>query len=179
MSRAAVFLDRDGTIIAETEYLADPNGVVLLPGACEALEQLTALGYALVVVTNQSGIARGLYAEEDFRAVQARLEAMLAECGIRLDAVLHCPHHPDFTGPCECRKPALGLYRRAAADLDLDLSASVYVGDRVSDVLPALRTGGAGYLVRTGYGADEATRIPPGIRVIDALPDLPRILSAR
>lgn len=179
MSRAAVFLDRDGTIIVDTEYLADPDGVVLLPGAAEALEQLTALGYALVVVTNQSGIARRLYSEEDFRAVQGRLDALLAERGVRFDAVLHCPHHPDFTGPCECRKPALGLYRRAAADLDLDLSMSLYVGDRVSDVLPALQTGGSGYLVRTGRGAEEAARIPPGIRVIEALAHLPRILSAR
>ena len=179
MSRAAVFLDRDGTIIVEAEYLADPERVVLLPGAADALEQLAAMGYALVMVTNQSGIARGLYSEDDFRAVQKRLDTLLAERGIRLDAVLHCPHHPDFTGPCDCRKPALGLYERAAADLDLDLSASVYVGDRVSDVLPAVPAGGAGYLVRTGYGADQAQRVPPGIRVIDQLSDLPRMLSGR
>ena len=179
MSRAAVFLDRDGTIIVDAEYLADPDGVVLLPGAGEALEQLAGLGYALIVVTNQSGIARGLYSEEDFRAVQGRLEAMLAERGIRFDAVLHCPHHPDFTGACDCRKPGLGLYRRAAADLELDLAVSLYVGDRVSDVLPALETGGSGYLVRTGRGEEEAARKPAGIRVIDSLADLPRILSAR
>lgn len=179
MSRAAVFLDRDGTIIVETEYLADPERVVLLPGAADALEQLAAMGYALVMVTNQSGIARGLYSEDDFRAVQQRLDTLLAERGIRLDAVLHCPHHPDFTGPCDCRKPALGLYERAAAALDLDLAASVYVGDRVSDVLPAVHAGGAGYLVRTGYGADQAQHVPRGIRVIDQLSDLPRMLSGR
>lgn len=179
MSRAAVFLDRDGTIIVESEYLSDPDQVVLLPGAADALARLAAMGYALVVVSNQSGIARGLYSEDDFGAVQARLEAILAERRIRFDAVLHCPHHPDFTGPCECRKPGLGLYRRAAEDLDLDLGASVYVGDRVSDVLPALETGGAGYLVRTGYGAEQAQRIPAGVEVIDGLADLPVALSGR
>lgn len=179
MSRAAAFLDRDGTIIVETEYLSDPGGVVLIPGAAEALARLAAMGYALVIVTNQSGIARGLYSEDDFRSVQARLDDILAGRGIAFDAVLHCPHHPDLTGPCECRKPGLGLYRRAAEDLGLDLAASLYVGDRLSDVLPALETGGDAYLVRTGYGTDEARRVPPGISVIDRLADLPPLLGGR
>jgi D-glycero-D-manno-heptose 1,7-bisphosphate phosphatase len=125
VKRAAVFLDRDGTIIEEAEYLADPHALVLLPGAAEALRALSAAGYPLVVVTNQSGIARGLYSEDEFRAVQARLYAVLAERGVRLDAVLHCPHHPDFTGPCDCRKPALGMYRKAQEALGLDLAASI------------------------------------------------------
>jgi D-glycero-D-manno-heptose 1,7-bisphosphate phosphatase len=179
VKRAAVFLDRDGTIIEEAEYLADPHGVVLLPGAAEALRELSAAGYPLVVVTNQSGIARGLYSEDEFRAVQARLDAALAERGVQLDAVLHCPHHPDFTGPCDCRKPALGMYRQAQEALGLDLAASIYAGDRLSDVLPALETGGAGYLVRTGYGTVEAERVPAGIEVIDDLPALARILTGR
>lgn len=179
MTRAAVFLDRDGTIIDEVEYLADPAGVVLLPGAAEALRGLRAMGYALVIVTNQSGIARGMYSEEDFRAVQARLEALLAAEGVRLDAVLHCPHHPDFTGPCDCRKPALGMYRQVEAELGVGLASSVYVGDRASDVLPALETGGRGFLVRTGYGAAEAVRIPSGIEVVDDLADLVRALGKR
>ena len=177
MMRAAAFLDRDGTIIHEVEYLADPAGVVLLPGVAEELRELRAMGYALVVVTNQSGIARGMYSEDDFRAVQARVEAVLGAEGVRFDAVLHCPHHPDFTGPCECRKPGLGMYRRAEAELGVDLSASLYVGDRLSDVLPALRTGGRGYLVRTGYGAAEAALIPAGIEVIEGLPELVRSLQ--
>jgi D-glycero-D-manno-heptose 1,7-bisphosphate phosphatase len=172
MTRGAVFLDRDGTIIREAEYLADPDGVVLLPGAVQALRDLRRRGYALVLVTNQSGIARGKYSEVDFQSVQARLDAMLAAEGVRLDAVQFCPHHPDFTGPCECRKPGLGMYRNAAAELGLDLSASIYVGDRLTDVLPALRTGGRGYLVRTGYGAGEEELVPPGIEVVDGLAQL-------
>lgn len=179
MTRAAVFLDRDGTIIEEARYLSDPERVSLIPGAAGALAALRSAGYALVVVTNQSGIARGLYSEDDFRAVQARVEELLAEAGVRLDGVLHCPHHPDFTGPCECRKPGLGMYRQAEAALGLDLAASIYVGDRLRDVLPALATGGHGYLVRTGYGDAEAERVPPGIEVIDDLPALARIVTGR
>lgn len=177
MTRGAAFLDRDGTIIQEAEYLAHPDGVVLLPGAAQALRELRKRGYALVVVTNQSGIARGKYSEVEFRSVQERFEAVLAAEGVQLDAVQYCPHHPDFTGPCECRKPGLGMYRTAAADLGLDLSASLYVGDRLSDVLPALRTGGRGYLVRTGYGTREAELVPPGIEVVDGLAELVQSLE--
>jgi D-glycero-D-manno-heptose 1,7-bisphosphate phosphatase len=173
MMRAAVFLDRDGTIMVETHYPSDPGSVVLLPGALEALRGLRAAGYALVLVTNQSGIARGLYSEDDFRKVQARLETLLDEGGVRLDAVLFCPHHPDFTGPCDCRKPGLGMYRQAEAALGVDLAASIYVGDRVRDVLPAL------HLVRTGHGADEAELAPAGIEVIDDLRALARIITGR
>ena len=179
MKRAAVFLDRDGTIIEEKDYLCDPEDVVLVPGAAEALRDLRHAGFALVVVTNQSGIARGLYSERDFHAVQARLDSLLASYGVRLDAVMHCPHHPDFTGPCDCRKPRLGMYRRAAAALGLDLAASVYAGDRVTDVLPALETGGTGVLLRTGYGAEEAERVPAGIEVLDDLGALARKLTGR
>jgi D-glycero-D-manno-heptose 1,7-bisphosphate phosphatase len=179
MKRAAVFLDRDGTIIEEADYLADPDGVVLVPGAAQALRDLSAAGYALVVVTNQSGIGRGLYSEQDFQAVQARLDEMLDAYGVRLDAVLHCPHHPDFTGPCDCRKPGPGMYRQAAEALGLDLAASIYAGDRVTDVLAALETGGTGFLLRTGYGVAEAERVPPEIEVIDDLPALARKLTTR
>ncbi|HEX6132350.1 MAG TPA: HAD-IIIA family hydrolase [Longimicrobiales bacterium] len=177
--KRAVFLDRDGTIIDEAHYLADPERVRLIPGAAEALAALHEAGFALVVVTNQSGIARGLYTDADFRAVQERLDTLLAERGVKLDLVLYCPHHPDFTGPCECRKPGLGMYHTAAAALGVDLAASVYVGDRVKDVLPALATGGRGYLVRTGYGAAESRDAPPGVGVVDDLAGLARALTGR
>ena len=178
MKRAA-FLDRDGTIIEEVQYLADPAGVVLVPGAAEGLRDIRRAGFELVVVTNQSGIARGYYSENEFRAVQNRVDTLLAEAGVRLDAVLHCPHHPDFTGPCDCRKPALGLYERAQTALGIDLAASIYVGDRLSDVLPALATGGSGYLVRTGYGRDHAPLAPPGIEVVDDLRAVGRLVRGR
>ncbi len=178
--RPAVFLDRDGTIIVERYYLADPAGGELVPGAAAALRSLAAAGYALVVVTNQSGIARGLYGEEEFRAVQRRVEELLEREGVRLDGVYHCPHHPDYTGPCECRKPALGLYRRAARELGLDLSRSVCIGDRLKDVLPAQELGcAAAVLVRTGYGEEQAPDAPEWVRIEADLPAAARAVLAR
>jgi D-glycero-D-manno-heptose 1,7-bisphosphate phosphatase len=164
--KRAAFLDRDGTIIRDADYLADPDGVELLPGAADGMRHLRDAGFALVIVTNQSGIARGLYAERDFRAVQQRLEDVLRAQGIEVDGVYHCPHHPDFTGPCDCRKPLLGMYQQAAAELGIDLSRSLFVGDRLKDVEPALETGGTGYLVRTGYGAREAPAAGTGVHVV-------------
>ncbi len=167
--RRAVFLDRDGTLIEERNYLADPDGVLLLPGVAEALCSLRRAGFVLVVVTNQSGIARGLYGEADFRAVTRRLEEVLREAGVVLDATLHCPHHPDYTGPCACRKPGTALYREAAERLGIALEESFYVGDRLKDVLPARELGGVGVLVRTGYGAEEEDRLPEDFHVHDDL----------
>ncbi|MBX6363293.1 MAG: HAD family hydrolase [Gemmatimonadetes bacterium] len=164
-----MFLDRDGTLIEERHYLADPDGVVLLPGAAAGLRALRELGYALVVVTNQSGIARGLFTEADFHRVQLRLEALLAAEGVRLDGVYMCPHHPEHGGPCECRKPGLGLYRRAIAELGVDASASLFVGDRATDIEPARAFGGRGVLVRSGYGAAEARRLAGAFAVVDDL----------
>lgn len=156
----AAFLDRDGTIIVEKHYLANPEDILLAAGAVAGMRALRAAGFKLVIVTNQSGIARGLYSEADFRAVQDRLEAMLKEQGIVFDDVQYCPHHPDFTGACECRKPGLGMYRAAARKLNLDLANSVYVGDRLKDVLPAEAFGGRGILVGTGYGLEEGRDAP-------------------
>ncbi len=166
-ARPAVFLDRDGTLIEERVYLADPDGVAVLSQTTEALRALREAGYALVVVTNQSGIARGLYGEGEYRAVAARLDSLLAEAGAAVDLTLHCPHHPDFGEPCPCRKPGTGMHRDAAVALGLSLADSYYVGDKVADVLPAGELGGQGVLVRTGYGDDEASRVPEGVVVVD------------
>ena len=164
--RPAVFLDRDGTLIVERNYLADPAGIEIVPGAIDALAELQKAGFLLVIVTNQSGIARGLYSEDDFRAVQNALEATLSEKGVCIDATYHCPHHPEFSGPCECRKPGPGMYRSAEHDLGADLAASFYVGDRVKDVEPAAAFGGTGILVLTGYGVSERNAVPPGTRIV-------------
>jgi D-glycero-D-manno-heptose 1,7-bisphosphate phosphatase len=145
--RRAVFLDRDGTIIEDTGYVADPAAVRLLPGAAGAIARLNQAGLPVIVVTNQSGIARGLFDEAGYAAIVRRLDELLAAAGARLDGRYHCPHHPDFTGLCECRKPGLLLYRRAAADHGLDLARSWWVGDRLRDVLPAERLDGRGLLV--------------------------------
>jgi len=163
--RRAAFLDRDGTLIVEKHYLADPAGVELIPGVGAALRELRRAGYALIVVTNQSGLARGVIRPDDYAAVERRVAELLAAEGVTLDGVYHCPHHPDVSGPCECRKPGLGLYRRAAAEHGLELAGSLFVGDRERDVIPALALGGTGYLVRTGYGATAGEAVPPGVRI--------------
>jgi D-glycero-D-manno-heptose 1,7-bisphosphate phosphatase len=145
--RRAVFVDRDGTIIEDTGYLTDPAAVRLLPGAAGAIARLNQAELPVIVVTNQSGIARGLFNEAAYAATVRRLDELLAAAGARLDGRYHCPHHPDFTGPCECRKPGLLLYRRAAADHGLHLARSWWVGDRLRDVLPAERLEGRGLLI--------------------------------
>jgi D-glycero-D-manno-heptose 1,7-bisphosphate phosphatase len=167
--RPAVYLDRDGTVVAERHYLSDPDGLELVPGALGALAALRDAGYALVVVTNQSGIARGLYTEADYRAVADRLGSVLAAADLFLDGSYHCPHHPDVTGPCACRKPSTGMYLQAAAELDLAPERSWYVGDKITDVLPALALRGRGILVRTGYGLEHEASLPDGVVVVDDL----------
>lgn len=168
--RAAVFVDRDGTLVDERHYLSDPDEVELIDRAAAAIARLRSAGYAVVIVTNQSGIARGYYDLDDFQAVQRRVEEKLEAEGVRVDGVYYCPHHPDITGPCECRKPAVGLYRRAADDLSLALEMSYYVGDRLKDVVPAGELGGTGILVRTGYGAEEEPDAPEWVGVAADLP---------
>ena len=164
MTRGAVFLDRDGTIIRDAHYLASVDQVELLPGAAPAIRRLNVAGIPVVVVTNQSGIARGMFTEADFDAVTQRLGDLLRAERASVDATYVCPHHPDFTGPCACRKPGTLLYRRAATDLDLDLAASWYIGDRLRDVSPARALGGAGILVPRPH--------TPGAEVEAARPDI-------
>jgi D-glycero-D-manno-heptose 1,7-bisphosphate phosphatase len=152
-TRGAVFLDRDGTLIEDPGYLHRPEDVRLVPGAGGAVARLNAAGWPVVVITNQSGIARGLYDVAAYRSVEQRLEELLAAAGARLDGTYYCPHHPDVTGPCDCRKPGVRLFREAARALGIDLRRSWYVGDKASDVEPARALGGRGILVATGAGA--------------------------
>ncbi len=147
LTRPALFIDRDGTIIADAHYLADPSGVRLLPGASAAIARANMSGVLVIVVTNQSGIARGLITAAQYEAVRARTDRLLGEHGARVDATYHCPHWPASTGACDCRKPRLGMYRAAAADFGVDLARSAYIGDRWRDVQPARETGGIGVLV--------------------------------
>ena len=167
--RPAAFLDRDGTVVEDADYLADPERVRLIPGAADAIKRLSAGGLAVVLVTNQSGIARGLYTLADYHAVAQRVDLLLREAGAAPLATYFCPHHPDFGGACDCRKPGTGLYRRAAREHGLDPARSYYVGDKLTDVLPAQTLGGQGILVRTGYGAEEEARLPAGFSVAEDL----------
>lgn len=160
--RRAVLLDRDGVINEERDYVHRIDDFVLLPGVVPALQNLQAAGWALVVVTNQGGIGKGLYTESDMNALHAHLRALLAAQGVRLDGIYHCPHHPQGLGAlrradCDCRKPRPGLLLQAARELGLDLAASVLVGDKRSDI-DAARAAGAGWalLVRSGHGVPDA-----------------------
>lgn len=150
-----MFIDRDGTLIEDTGFVRDPAQVkALLPGAGAAVRRLNEAGLAVVVITNQSGIARGLLTRQDFEAVQARLIELLGSEDAKLDATYICPHHPDIDGPCRCRKPGSALFGRAADEMSLDLARSFYVGDRWRDVAVTAEVGGTAILV----GADPAER---------------------
>ena len=140
--RRAAFLDRDGTLIEDTNYLADANRVRLLPGVVDAVRALSDADVLVIVVTNQSGIAQGLLTESQYEATRDRLVKLMQDAGGRIDATFHCPHHPAVNGPCECRKPGTLLYRRAAEQFGIDLAASLYVGDRDRDIAPGLTFGG-------------------------------------
>jgi histidinol-phosphate phosphatase family protein len=140
--RRAAFLDRDGTLIEDAHYLADADAVRLLPGAAEAVARLNAAGVLAIVITNQSGIALGRIADDQYEGTRLRLDELMTSAGARLDATYHCPHHPAVGGPCDCRKPGTALYRRAATELGVDLTRSLYVGDRQRDVAPGIALGG-------------------------------------
>jgi D-glycero-D-manno-heptose 1,7-bisphosphate phosphatase len=153
MSRAAVFLDRDGTINEEMGYLNHVSRLVLLPQAAAAIRLLNQAGVPVVVVTNQSGAARGYFPPGLVDEVHAHLQHLLAAGGAHLDGIYTCMHHPDKG--CACRKPRPALLLQAARDLDLDLARSYAVGDRYKDLETAAHAGAKGLLVLTGYGRGE------------------------
>jgi histidinol-phosphate phosphatase family protein len=153
--RPAAFLDRDGTIMRDMHYPRDPDAVVLIAGATDAMRRLAEAAVPVVVITNQSGIAQGKVLPSEYEAVRARLDALLAAEGVTVAGHYFCPHHPDFTGPCDCRKPGTLLYETAALDHGLDVTRSLFAGDRWRDVQPALTLGGFGVMVPS-----EATPIP-------------------
>ena len=142
-----MFFDRDGTLIEDEHYLGDPARVRLRLGAADAVRRVNEAGVAAVVVTNQSGIARGVFTEDDYARVRDRVLGLLAEGGARVDATYHCPHHPDFGPACACRKPGIALFQQAASEHALDLARSAFVGDRLRDVSPAARFGALGVLI--------------------------------
>ncbi|MSR61919.1 MAG: HAD-IIIA family hydrolase [Planctomycetes bacterium] len=176
----AVFLDRDGTLVDELGFLRDAATLRLLPGAAEGVRLFNRAGWRTVLVTNQSGIARGLLDEDDLCAVHARLEQALARADARLDLLLHCPHHPSagrglLRQSCACRKPEPGMLLDAARRLELDLAQSWIVGDSARDLEAGRRAELAGgVLVLTGKGRDELAALAPAerARVLSA-PDLP------
>ena len=166
--KPAVFLDRDGTLIEERGYLDRLDLIEPFPWASAALRRLRDAGYALVLVTNQAGVARGYFDEAFVQEAHRHLAALLEADGVVLDGYYYCPHHPDGTVAgyrrrCRCRKPGPGMVEQAAADLGLDVSRSFVVGDKWLDVELAANAGARGILVRTGYGA--GTEAAPPARV--------------
>ena len=141
------FLDRDDTLVVDHHYMNDPDQLELLPGAALAIRELAAQGIPSILCTNQSGIARGKITLQQYREVHLRLLQLLANEGATLLDTFSCPHHPDFTGPCGCRKPGTEVFERAAKLYRLDLSRCYFIGDKYRDVSPALKLGGRGLLV--------------------------------
>lgn len=176
MSKPAIFLDRDGTIIVEKHYLSDPALVELEAGAVEGLRTMQALGLPLVVITNQSGIGRGKFGIEAAQAVNARVDELLAAQGITIAGWYMCPHAPDTD--CDCRKPLPGMAQQAQRELAISLIGSYVVGDKRSDVELADAIGGIGVLVTTGHGAtDQAWALEEGRPIASDLHQAARIIA--
>ena len=174
----AVFLDRDGVLNEEVSYISDPDQVVLIDGAAEALKQLNRSHFRSVIITNQPVVARGEATERQLQQVHNRLDTLLGAQGAYVDALYFCPHHPDkgFEGErpdlkfaCDCRKPERGMIDAAAADLNIDIGASWYIGDMTTDIELAKRCGMRSVLVETGFGGRDKkydaqpTHIAPSI----------------
>jgi D-glycero-D-manno-heptose 1,7-bisphosphate phosphatase len=170
-------LDRDGTLIEEAGYLDRLDRIRFFPYSVDAVRLLERAGFAVVVVTNQSGVARGLFDERFVAAAHDRIAQALASGGAAVDAFYYCPHHPDgsvaaYRCACDCRKPKPGLLHRAASDLDLVLDRSFVVGDRAADIEAGLTVGAPGVLVRTGYGCGHESRArASGAAIVDNLID--------
>ena len=165
----AIFLDRDGTLNRETGYLCHWSDWRWLPGVPETLILFGRHGYKLVVVTNQSGLARGLYSAEAVRRLHELMNRELAARGAAIHAFYYCPHPPDFTGPCACRKPKPGMLLRAAAEMGINRAQSWMIADKASDMEAGLAAGCRPVLVRTGYGREEEGSVPAFIHVADDL----------
>lgn len=178
VKRRFVVLDRDGTIIEEVSYLSDPKQIALIPGAGKALRDLGAMGFGLVVITNQSAVGRGYFDEAQLTRIHDRFLEVLRAEEITLDGLYFCPHTPQ--DQCFCRKPRTGLIQKASEDLNFDLSGSIVIGDKLSDIEMGCRVGALTMLVRTGYGAQVASEqkvaadyivddLPAAVEVIDRI----------
>lgn len=184
--KPALFLDRDGVLVEELSYITSPEQLRLLPYAGQALRAANQLGFTVVVITNQSAVARGLLTLQGLHLIHQKLRDLLHAAGASIDRIYFCPHHPDvhlpggipdFLGPCACRKPAPGLIQRAIADVHIDPKASFFVGDKTSDVLAAQNAGVPSVLVRTGFaGNDGEHRVTPDY-VIDSLADMGKLMG--
>jgi histidinol-phosphate phosphatase family protein len=154
----AVFLDRDGTLIEDAHYIKSPQQVRLLPGAAAAVKRINEARVPAIVVTNQSGIARGILTVEDYEAVRAQLESMLNAEGAHIDATYYCPDHPSAEGPDSCRKPGTKMFEDAIRDFKLDPGNVAYIGDRWRDVAASRKLGGRGIMITSPTTTAEDRR---------------------
>ncbi len=162
--RRAVFLDRDGTINVEVGYLSRPEDFQLIEGSADAIRRLNEAGLLVVVVSNQSGVARGYFGEAEVARVNETMTKELARFGARLDAIYYCPHYPEaaverYRRECDCRKPGPGMVRRAEEEFDIDVPDSYVVGDHRGDIMLAKNVGARSILVVTGHGAHELEKL--------------------
>lgn len=158
--RRAVFLDRDGTINVEANYLIHKEDFAFIPGVPQAIKSLKQAGYLVIVVTNQSGVARGYFSEAQVHELHLYIQQQLATIGTAIDGFYICPHHPtsgtgEYTGECECRKGKPGMLLQAAADFGIDLKASYMIGDKAADLEAGIAAGCRSLLVLTGYGRES------------------------
>ena len=175
MLNRAIFLDRDGTINVEKEYLINPSDFELLPDVSNALQKLQNAGFLLVIVSNQSGVARGYFTESQVDELHQSMEKRLEPFGVTFDGIYFCPHHPtsgqgEYLCDCECRKGKPGMLLKAAKELQIDLSQSFMIGDKLADIQAGHAAGCKTFLVKTGYGKDfEMASMAYGSRVVDDL----------
>ena len=186
-SQSAIFIDRDGTINEDSGYISTPDDLIIYPFAAEAVRLINESNLKAIVITNQSGIARGIYTEAELGVIHNRMLEELARDGAHIDAVYYCPHHPRigddrYRKMCDCRKPGTGMLMQAAREHDIDLAHSYVIGDKASDINLATNAGARGVLVMTGYGRETLAnqdRWPcmPAIIADDLLDAVKRILD--
>jgi histidinol-phosphate phosphatase family protein len=174
----AVFLDRDGTVMEDAHYIKSPDQVRLIPGAAAAVKRINDAKVPAIVITNQSGIARGIFTLEDYEAVRKHFESLLQAEGAHIDASYFCPHHPTKTGPCDCRKPGTEMFESAIRDFKLDANNVAYIGDRWRDVAAAKKLGGRGIMIHSHMTTREDRRKAQedGIHAANTLADAVEML---
>jgi D,D-heptose 1,7-bisphosphate phosphatase len=157
--KPAIFLDRDGVINTEVNYLTNPDDFEFIDGSIKALKILKKKGYLLIVITNQAGIARGYFSEMTLNKIHDKMMKILQKNNIFLDDIFYCPHHPDFTGACNCRKPSPGLILQAMKKYNIDLEKSYMIGDTLNDIATGKNVPCKTVLVLTGYGKEAQKKI--------------------
>lgn len=175
----AVFIDRDGVINQDLgKYITKPEDFLFLPNAVEALKKLYKSEYKVIIITNQGGIGKGIYTKEDMEAIHEKMHKLLKEKDVEIDGLYYCPHHPNEN--CECRKPRIGMVKKAIKEHDIDVKNSFFIGDKTSDIKAGKDAGCKTFLVKTGYaGHDKAYDAEPDFVVSDLLEAVNKILTTK